>query len=330
MQIFRHTENLPAAARGAVVAIGNFDGVHRGHQTVVAAAQAEARRLGVPLCVLSFEPHPRSLFRPQDPPFRLTPFRIKARLLEALGVDLHVVLHFDLAFAARSAEDFIETVLVRSLGARHVVVGYDFCFGHRRAGTPETLTAFGRRLGFGVTIVTQASDETGGLYSSSRARELLAAGDTHGAAEILGRPWEIEGRVEHGDQRGRLLGFPTANVALAEFMHPKLGVYAVKAAVDSGNGLQWIGGVANLGMRPTVGGTRVQLEVHLFDYAGDLYGRHLRVALLGFIRLEMKFSGLDQLKAQIAADSDTARRMLVEYHGPALREHPASLPEDLN
>ncbi|MGO1078355.1 bifunctional riboflavin kinase/FAD synthetase [Inquilinus sp. CA228] len=310
MQIFRHTENLPAAARGAVVAIGNFDGVHRGHQTVVAAAQAAARRLGVPLCVLSFEPHPRSLFRPDDPPFRLTPFRIKARLLEALGVDLHVVLHFDRALAARSAEDFIQTILVGAMGARHVVVGYDFCFGHRRAGTPETLTAFGRRLGFGVTIVTQASDETGGLYSSSRARELLAAGDTHGAAEILGRPWEIEGRVEHGDKRGRELGFPTANVELGDFLRPAYGIYAVRCAVDEGGPLAWHDGVANLGIRPMWRTETPLLEAYLFDFSGDLYHRHLRVQLVEWLRGEETFDSLEALIAQIDRDCEAARQVL--------------------
>ncbi|WP_026868420.1 bifunctional riboflavin kinase/FAD synthetase [Inquilinus limosus] len=310
MQIFRHYENLPASARGAVVAIGNFDGVHRGHQTVVAAARAEARRLGVPVCVLSFEPHPRSLFRPQDPPFRLTPFRIKARLLEALGVDLHVVLHFDWAFAARSAEDFIETVLVGALGARHVVVGYDFCFGHRRAGTPETLAAHGRRLGFGVTIVTQASDETGGLYSSSRTREMLAAGDMRGAAEILGRPWEIEGRVEHGDKRGRELGYPTANVELGESLRPAYGIYAVRCAVDEGGPLVWRDGVASLGIRPMWRTETPLLEAYLFDFSGDLYHRHLRVQLVERLRGEEKFDSLEALVAQIDRDCEAARRAL--------------------
>jgi riboflavin kinase/FMN adenylyltransferase len=207
------------------------------------------------------------------------------------------------------------------------VVGSDFCYGNKRGGNAVTLEAAGEKHGFGVTSVSPQTDPKGAVYSSTLIRAALLNGDPVSAAIALHRPWEIEGRIEHGDHRGRTLGFPTANMPLGEFMHPKLGVYAVKAAVDSGSGLQWIGGVANLGMRPTVGGTRVQLEVHLFDYAGDLYGRHLRVALLGFIRPEMKFSGLDQLKAQIAADSDTARRMLAEYSGPALREHPASLPE---
>jgi riboflavin kinase/FMN adenylyltransferase len=297
---------------------------------VLSQAAEQTRKLGTKLGVLTFEPHPRSFFKPDEPPFRLTPFRIKMRHLQDLGVDVAFVLTFDYDMSQRSADAFVNDVLVRGLGAAHIVVGSDFCYGNKRGGNATTLKSAGEKLGFGVTSVSPQTDKAGAIYSSTLIRDALASGDPATAAICLNRPWEIEGRVEHGDQRGRLLGFPTANVALGEFMHPKLGVYAVKAAVDGGSGLQWIGGVANLGMRPTVGGTRVQLEVHLFDYAGDLYGRHLRVALLGFIRPEMKFSGLDQLKAQIAADSDTARRMLAEYRGPALREHPASMPEDLN
>lgn len=330
MRLIRHFEEVPAELKGAVIAIGNFDGVHQGHQVVLGQAAEQARRRGTKLGVLTFEPHPRSFFKPDEPPFRLTPFRIKMRHLQDLGVDVAFVLSFDHEMAQRSADGFVNEVLVKGLGAAHIVVGSDFCYGNKRGGNAASLQAAGAKHGFGVTAVSPQTDAAGAVFSSTLIREALAKGDPVSAAIALNRPWEIEGRVEHGDERGRLLGFPTANVALAEFMHPKLGVYAVKAAVDDGSGLQWIGGVANLGMRPTVGGTRVQLEVHLFDYAGDLYGRHLRVALLGFIRPEMKFSGLDALKAQIAADSDTARRMLAEYRGPALREHPASLPEDLN
>lgn len=330
MRLIRHFEDVPAELRGAVVAIGNFDGVHRGHQVVLGQAAELAKQRGTKLAVLTFEPHPRSFFRPDEAPFRLTPFRIKMRHLQDLGVDVAFVLGFDRDMAQRSADQFVHDVLVRGLGAAHIVVGSDFCYGNKRGGNAASLQAAGAQHGFGVTAVSPQTDPAGAIYSSTLIRESLAKGDPLAAAVALNRPWEIEGRVEHGDQRGRLLGFPTANIALGEFMHPKLGVYAVKAAVDGGSGLQWIGGVANLGMRPTVGGTRVQLEVHLFDYAGDLYGRHLRVALLGFIRPEMKFSGLDALKAQIAADSDSARRMLAEYRGPDLREHPASLPEDLN
>ncbi|HEY4161510.1 MAG TPA: bifunctional riboflavin kinase/FAD synthetase [Dongiaceae bacterium] len=328
MRLFRHFEEVPPEARKAVVAIGNFDGVHLGHQAVIKAAADIAHRTHAPLGVLTFEPHPRSFFKPGEPPFRLTPFRIKMRHLQDLGVDFAFVLTFDRDMVEKSAETFVRDVLMNGLGVRHVVVGYDFCFGKNRGGNATVLAELGAKLDFEATSVAAASETAGAVYSSTLVRERLLAGDPLGAAQALNRPWEIEGRVESGDKRGRLLGFPTANVALGEFMLPKLGVYAIKAAVDTGEDLQWIGGVANLGRRPTVGGERVQLEAHLFDFAGDLYGKHLRVALLGFIRPEMKFNGLDALKAQIAADSETARRMLAEYRGPApgQRHQPLAQP----
>lgn len=312
MQIFRHHSELPGALRGSVVVAGNFDGVHRGHQIVIADAQAVARAAGVPLAVLSFEPHPRAVFRPDDPPFRLTPFRIKARLLEALGVDLHVVLHFDLAFSQQSADWFVEEVLLAGLGASHVAIGYDFCFGHQRQGNAEALLSYGRKHGFGVTVVTQASDESGGKFSSSAARALLQDGQIREAAEILGRPWEVEGRVETGDRRGRELGYPTANMPLGEFLRPAFGVYAVRAAVDEGAELEWHDGVANLGIRPMYRVAEPLMEAHLFDFDGDLYGRHLRVQLVERLRPEMKFDGVDALIAQMDRDSENARDALAK------------------
>lgn len=329
MRLIRHLEDVPFEAHGAVVALGNFDGVHLGHQAVIGQAAQIARSKKAPLAVLTFEPHPRTFIRPQDPPFRLTPFRIKTRHLQALGVDFVFELAFDAAMMARSAENFVTEVLVGGLRIAHVVVGYDFCFGKGRAGNAALLTEFGGRHGFGVTSVAAAKRGDGPAYSSTLVREQLQAGDPKSAAATLGRPWEIEGRVEHGDARGRQLGFATANIAIGEYMEPKLGVYAVMAIDgddESPNGITrgWIKGVANLGRRPTVGGTRVQLETHLFDFAGDLYGRHLRVALIDFIRPEMKFDGLDALKAQIAADSARARQILAEYHGPQPGGHPGS------
>ena len=328
MRLIRHFEGVPADLKGAVVAIGNFDGVHLGHQAVLAQAREEAARRKALLGVLTFEPHPRSFLKPSDPVLRLTPFRIKMRHLQDLGVDVAFVLPFDREMSQRSAKSFVEEVLVRGLGVAHVVVGSDFCFGRNRGGNATVLAEAGKRLGFGVTALKltgePGGEDEGSVYSSTLVRDRLLSGDPVAAALTLGRPWEIEGRVEHGDQRGRTIGFPTANLHLGEFMQPKLGVYAVKAAVDSGHALQWIDGIANLGRRPTVGGEDLRFEVHLFDFNGDLYGKHLRVALLGFIRPEMKFSGLDQLKAQIAADCDTARRMLAEYRGPALGTRPAA------
>jgi riboflavin kinase / FMN adenylyltransferase len=311
MRIFRH-DTAAAAERGAVVAIGNFDGVHRGHQAVIGEAGRLARAAGVRHAVLTFEPHPRRVFRPDDPPFRLTPFRAKSRHLEALGVDLLFTLHFDLAFAAKSAEDFIATVLVRNLGIRHAVVGYDFVFGHQRRGTPALLQARGAELHFGVTVVDPAGAAGGAVYSSTRIRELLVTGKPREAAALLGRFWEIEGRVERGDARGRTIGFPTANLMLDDYLRPAAGVYAVRAGIEEGGRTLWHDGVANLGRRPTFGGSDLRLEAHLFDFDRDIYGRHLRIAVIEHLRPERKFPGIDALKAQIAADAAQARAVLKE------------------
>jgi riboflavin kinase/FMN adenylyltransferase len=309
MRIFRH-DRLSAADRGAVAAIGNFDGVHLGHQQVIAAAGRVARAARLPQAVLTFEPHPRSVFRPDDPPFRLTPFRVKSRRIEALGVDLLFVLHFDLAFAQRSAEDFIAEILVERLGLSHVVVGYDFVFGNKRRGNATLLADRGAALGFGVTIIEPVEAMSGVAYSSTRIREHLAAGRPREAAALLGRFWEIDGRVERGDQRGRAIGFPTANIFLQDYLRPAGGVYAVRAGIAEGGETRWHDAVANFGTRPTLGGSDLRLEVHIFDYAGDLYGRHLRVQLIDYLRPERKFPGLDALQAQIAADAAQARSLL--------------------
>lgn len=309
MQVFRHFENLPADVLGASVAVGNFDGVHLGHQAVIGEAGRIAHDQGIPWAVLSFEPHPRTLFSPDIEPFRLTPFRIKARHIETLGVDVLIVLHFDREFASLSADDFVMKVLIDGLRARHVVSGYDFVFGHKRAGNCELLLHKGQEQGFDFTCVSAVDDgET--IYSSTGVRRCLKEGNVRGAATLLGRPFEIEGRVEHGDQRGRTIGFPTANLHLGEYLHPAHGVYAVRAGIDQGTETKWIDGVANYGSRPTFDKKDTIFEAHLFDFAGDLYGRHLRIQLVDFIREEKKFDGLDELKAQIALDSEQAKKIL--------------------
>ena len=313
MRILRHPAALDPAERGSVVAIGNFDGVHLGHQIVIGRAREIARGLGAPLAVLTFEPHPYHVFHPEAPPFRLTPLRGKARAIEALGVELLFVLHFDLAFAQVSAEDFARQVVVEGAQARHVLVGYDFHFGHKRRGTPTLLQELGAALGFGVTVVAPLATAGGAVYSSTRIREHLAQGRPREAAALLGRPFEIEARVETGDRRGRTIGFPTANLALGEFLRPASGVYAVRVGIEGEAG--WRDGVANLGTRPTVGGSDLRLEAHLFDFAGDLYGKHLRVALVDYLRPERKFAGLEELKAQIAADASGARAVLATEPG---------------
>jgi riboflavin kinase/FMN adenylyltransferase len=315
MRLFRHYTDLPEDAHGAVVALGNFDGVHCGHRVVIGKAAEIARSLGAPLAVLTFEPHPRSLFRPNDPPFRLTPFRIKARHIEELGVDLLFVIHFDTEFSHMTALSFIDDVLVGGLKARHIVAGYDFVFGYRRGGDIGMLYGMAPTRGFGVTEVKPASDTGGAVFSSTRVRDLLIAGKPRQAAEVLGRPWEIEGRVEHGDQRGRTIGFPTANLELGEYQRPAYGVYAVRAGIDHGLRTVWHDGVANLGRRPTVGGLRELLEVHLFDFDGILYGRHLRVQIIEYLRPEQKFADFEALKQQIVRDAQQARQVLTGAFG---------------
>lgn len=314
MRLFRHTTDLPADARGAVVALGNFDGVHLGHREVVARAGAIARAQGRPLGVVTFEPHPRSLFRPDDPPFRLTPLRPKAHALEALGVDLLYVLHFDRALSEKSADEFIRQILVRDLGISAAVAGWDFVFGHKRAGTMQTLREAGAQHGFGVEEVRPVEGPSnvngGAIVSSTRVRELLQAGDARAAAALLGRPWEIDGHVLHGDARGRQLGWPTANLELGEYLRPGYGIYAIRAAIDEPEP-RWYGGVANLGIRPMWRTEQPMVEAHLFDFAGDLYGRVLRVQLVERLREEAKFSDIEALKAQIAQDALDAKAALL-------------------
>ncbi len=315
MRIIRHHTDVPDFARGAVVAIGNFDGVHRGHQAVIATARDLAREMGVPLAVMVFEPHPRQFFAPDAPFFRLSSFRAKVALLAEQGVEIVYALPFDANMAALTAPDFVSEVLVKGLGAVHVTVGYDFCFGKGRAGDITLLRYMGEMEGFGVSVISPQGDksqsgDSSEAYSSTRIRDALSEGRVEEAAHMLGRPWFIEGRVLDGDKRGRTIGFPTANVALDGIVTPKLGVYAVEIEVEDGDHKGTYKGVANLGKRPTFNKKDVLLEVNLFDFSGDIYGAHLRVSLIGFIRPEQKFDGLDALKAQIAADADAARQIL--------------------
>ncbi len=315
MTVFRHCGNLPTALKGAVLAVGNFDGVHLGHQALLGQAGRLAEELGATLAVLTFEPHPRSVFRPADPPFRLTPFRVKVRALEAAGVAHLIALHFDLDFAKKPAEDFVRDILVEEIGVRHVVVGWDFRFGHKRAGDAALLRRLGDDLGFEVTVVQPICVEDGEAYSSSNIRQYLREGAPEKAARLLGRPWEIDSRVLAGEKRGRALGFPTANMELEDYLVPAHGVYAVRATFKSRGERRTLGGVANLGRRPTFGGSKVWLEVHLFDFSGNLYRRHLRVQFLEFLRPEKMFDGPEGLRAQIAEDCENARAVLARSDG---------------
>jgi riboflavin kinase/FMN adenylyltransferase len=311
MRILRHFESVPGDAQGGVVVLGNFDGVHRGHQAVIGTAAEDAARLGAPLVVVTFEPHPRRFFRPDEPPFRLTPFRIKVIQLDALGVDVLLVLRFDLAMSQMAAEDFARTVLLDSLKPRQITIGYDFHFGHQRRGNPALLQRLvGAGGGCAVKVVEPVASADGEVYSSTRIREYLAGGRPGHAAALLGRPFEIEGRVLRGDRRGRTIGFPTANLDLGPYLRPAYGVYAVRAGLGDGDAPEWFDGVANLGVRPTVDGSRLLLETHLFGFDRDIYNQHLRIALIEFIRPERRFPGLEALRAQIAEDCAAARRIL--------------------
>jgi len=318
MRIHRHTDDLPAACRGGMIAVGNFDGVHRGHQAVIGDAVRRAHAAGTPAQVLTFEPHPRRFFKPDTPPFQLTRLRTKARVLAGLAVDDLFVLRFNPQMANYTAEAFIDRFLVRDLKARHVVVGYDFVFGKGRTGNPELLKARLAASGIGITIMAPVTapelaavdaDPESSVISSTGVRDALRAGDPAAAARLLGRPFEIEARVQRGDARGRQLGFPTANLWLADYLRPALGVYAVRVGIDDQPDSHR--GVANLGLRPTFGGlAEPRLEVHLFDFNGDLYGRRLRVELVQYLRPERRFPDIGALKEQIAHDATAARTVL--------------------
>ena len=311
VRIFRHFDDVPAVCRGAVVAIGNFDGVHRGHRALIAEAKAQADARGAPLAVLSFEPHPQEYFRPSPESFRLTPLRTKARLLADLGVDVLFALTFDGEMARRSPQDFVQNVLVAGLGIGGVVVGHDFEFGQKRAGNLATLSLLGGQEGFSVTAfdtVTASGDEK---ISSTLIRQLLKQAKPEEAARLLGHAWAVEARVEHGDARGRKMGFPTANMHLGHCLAPAFGVYAVRVAILEGDHVvARHDGVANFGVRPMYQVDVPLLETHLFDFDGDLYGKYLSVELIRYIRPEAKFPDQAALIAQIAADAVKAREIL--------------------
>lgn len=315
MRIFRHYEEVSPDVRGAVIALGNFDGVHRGHRVVLGTALRIARETGVPAAAMTFEPHPRMVFRPDLEPFRLTSFRSKSHHIAALGLDCLYAQHFDMAFASKTAEEFVRDVLVDGLGVTHVVVGADYVFGKGRQGDVDFLRRVAAEYGVEVTSVGSVASEDGTIYSSTNIRQALRDGKPREAARLLGRFWEIEGRVEHGDARGRTIGFPTANVSLGELLNPAVGVYAVRAGIDAGEKTVWMNGVANFGRRPTFDKQALLLEVHLFDRTIDLYGGHLRVALIDHLRGERKFDGIHALREQIARDGVEARRILATLPG---------------
>lgn len=311
MTVFHRNEKkepLPENLRGGVIAIGNFDGVHRGHRAVLERALELARSRGVPALVLTFEPHPRTIFKPDEPVFRLSPASLKARLLEAEGFQSVIEYPFDHDFSQRSADEFVKSILSDWLGASAVVTGFDFHFGKDREGGPAFLMEAGKRYGFDVALIDAFRDEGAEVVSSSRVRTLLMQGDVVGAAGLLGYRYTVEAKVIKGQQLGRTLGYPTANMALPPETALKAGIYAVRFRRADGT---LHDGVASFGYRPTVTENGAALlETFVFDFSGDLYGETCAVSFFGHLRDELKFDGLEPLVAQIKRDEEEARALL--------------------
>ncbi|HSV03359.1 MAG TPA: bifunctional riboflavin kinase/FAD synthetase [Phenylobacterium sp.] len=307
VRVIHGWKNLPESDRGAAVAMGNFDGVHRGHQKVIALAAEAARELGCPLGVITLDPHPRVYHRPQEPAFQLMKRDQQARALEALGVDILYVLPYG-ELAQVTDRDFAARVLHEGLGVRHVALGFDNSYGKDRTGTPDTMRQYGAELGFGVSVAAEVTDVHGEKFSSTAVREALREGRPEEAARILGRPFAVEGEVVRGRQLGRKLGYPTANVGLDDYVIPKFGVYATRTRLPDGRKLP---GVANIGVNPTVDGvTEPLLEVWLFDFDEDIYDQVIETDLIAFQRPELKFDSLDAMVVQIEADVREAKAKL--------------------
>lgn len=300
-------KGLPAEERGASVALGNFDGVHRGHQQVIAQAAKAALTDHTPLGVITFDPHPRRLFRPTEPAFKLMTHAQQARALGGLGVDLLYLLPFDFEMASFGDREFVEKVLVQGLGVKHVAAGFDISFGRGRTGSGDLLKAYGEEYGFTVSIAEPVAGQDGEKFSSTGVREALRDGHPQQAARILGRPFAIEGVVRRGQQLGRQLGFPTANVEVEDYVVPKLGVYATRTRLPDG---REVPGVANLGNNPTTGIVETRLETWLFDFDEDLYGQVLETDLIAFLRPELKFDSLELMIEQIRRDEQAARAIV--------------------
>ncbi|BCV41758.1 bifunctional riboflavin kinase/FAD synthetase [Shewanella algae] len=311
MELIRGIHNILPAHRGCVLTIGNFDGVHRGHAEVIANLVKKARHFGLPATLMTFEPQPQELFRGQDAPARLSLLRDKVKLLAELGIDRLVCVNFNQKFAQMPAKEFVEELLVRKLGVKYLVVGDDFCFGRARQGNFELLRSAGEQHGFAV-VSTQSFLVGDHRVSSTMVRDALAKGNLEQARRLLGHLYTLSGKVAHGKKLGRTLGFPTANIAMKRKVVPVRGVFAVRLWWD---GSEQYDGVANVGFRPTVQGQNCQLEVHLFDFEGDLYGRKVEVELVAKIRDEKPFESLEALKKQIMNDADEARALLSNEAG---------------
>lgn len=316
MRLIQSVADIRPEDRGASAAMGNFDGVHRGHASVIDCARAPIGGAEAPLGVVTFEPHPREVFAPDAPPFRLMNMDARRHRLQKLGVDILFQLPFDRALASLTAEEFARDVLAEGLGLRRVVVGADFRFGKGREGDAQMLVELGARFGFETVIAPMLAGPEGRV-SSTAIREALKAGEPRAAARMLGHWHRLDGVVSHGDKRGRELGFPTANVILEGLLLPRFGVYAVEVEVYDGPHKGRYGGAASLGVRPTFGVNAPNLETFLFDFSGDLYGAEVSVALISWLRPELKFDGIEPLIEQMHADCALARERLAERVDPA-------------
>lgn len=310
MQIIEQLETISDGQRGAAIALGNFDGIHLGHQAVIGEARDNAKTAGVASGVMTFSPHPRRFFDPQGQLFELTPAHAKSRHLASMGIDLLFLMPFDAAMAAMPAEQFVSDILVNGAGVSHVITGYDFVFGQGRKGDVALLKQMGEANGFAVSIVSAVKGKTDIPYSSTVIRDHLRKGRPGEAAALLGRHWEVEGIVQTGEQRGRQIGFPTANVDPGNYVMPALGVYAVRVGIVDGETTDWRDGVVNVGRRPTFDGEGITVEAHLFDFDDNLYGKVLRVAFIDSLRPELKFDGIEAIRAQIEKDCAQARSVL--------------------
>jgi riboflavin kinase/FMN adenylyltransferase len=305
MKTFNTLDNLPKDAKGHIIAIGNFDGVHRGHQALIEKAKHIAQKENLSVGVLTFEPHPRELFQPDQPPARLTPAPLKAQQMQEQGIDFLFSLPFDWSFASQSAEEFVQNILIDGLKTNHVVIGYDFRFGQLRKGSAETI----KEAGLYVDTIDPVSDDKGETISSSRIRQLLRAGDIAMANALLGWEWEIQGAIFRGDRRGHELGYPTANVLLKDTLHPAYGVYASKVKIEGEE--EWLNAATNIGIRPMFELSEGQAEAHILDFPDrDIYDKILSIKPIQRLRGEAKFNSVEDLIAQMEKDCEQARAIL--------------------
>ena len=306
MKIITDYKACPDYARNSVIALGNFDSVHKGHQVIIGQAIKNAKKLGVPSAVMTFEPHPLSLFKPDSEKFRTTLFEKKSSLIESLGADVLFSIDFNKNFSEITADDFVQMILIKCLEVRKVIIGHDFIFGHKRGGDANLLKKYADKGSFEFLQIDAVGNQ-GNVFSTTKIRQCLRAGKIKQANEILGRNFSIIGKVEHGEKRGRQLGFSTANISLGDHISPKHGVYACKLNID---GVGYTA-VANIGIKPTFENSKELLELHIFDFKQDIYGKTLEVELVDYIRDEIKFSSFEQLKSQIENDCTEARLRLM-------------------